>query len=60
MDARRRSDEMLDEISRLLKQHRNWVDYLTTMLTVLGAQSEAGMRAGIAQLIRQLKESDSR
>ena len=57
MDARRRSDEMLDEISRLLKQHRNWVDYLTTVLTVASSQSEAGMRAGIAQLIRQLGES---
>ena len=56
MDARRRSDEMLDEISRLLKQHRNWVDYLTTVLTVINTQSEAGMRAGIAQLIRQLEE----
>ena len=56
MDARRRSDEMLDEISLLLKQHRNWVDYLTTVLTVINTQSEAGMRAGIAQLIRQLKE----
>ena len=47
---------MLDEISHLLKQHRNWVDYLTTVLTVVSTQSEAGMRAGIAQLIRQLKE----
>ena len=56
MDARRRSDEMLDAYSRLLKQHRNWVDYLTTVLTVLNTQSEAGMRAGIAQLIRQLGE----
>ena len=56
MDARRRSDELLDEISRLLKQHNNWVDYLTTVLTVASSQSEAGMRAGIAQLIRQLGE----
>ena len=45
---------MLDAYSLLLKQHANWVDYLTTVLTVVGTQSEAGMRAGIAQLIRQL------
>ena len=47
---------MLDAYSLLLKQHANWVDYLTTVLTVVGTQSEAGMRAGIAQLIRQLGE----
>lgn len=56
MDARRRDDQLLDEISRLLIERRNWVDYMTTVLTVISTQSEAGMRAGIGQLLKQLKE----